>query len=289
MNNAQDDETGGVNPAGLMFSLTLAVVLVLGGAGLYWLYASMVDFSSPRAAMTSTDSDITALNPSAVSFNPPRPEDAPEDIREAVMLGYQILMETQTYAKDYVGNDLECRSCHFDAGRNLKTLSLVGVAAKYPKYRSRADYATDLVTRTQGCFERSMNGKPLPPEGKQMQAIMAYYHWISKGIPLYADVPWLGIKPLQSNHEANATAGEQVFQQVCARCHGQDGLGTAIAPPVWGQRSFNDGAGMNKPKNFSSFAYNYMPKDNPTLTVEQALDVAAYVTAQPRAHFESGK
>jgi len=273
---------------GILLALVLVVALVLAGAGLYALFSSMIDLPANRAIMAGNLGGKT-LQASQVVFAPPRPEDAPADIREGVMLGYHILMDTQTYAKEYVGNKLNCRNCHFNAGRERNTLSLVGVAATYPKYRKRQKYVTDLVTRTQGCFQRSMNGKPLPPEGRHMQAIMAYYHWISKGLPIYADIPWLGLKKLAEDHKPDRASGQKIFSQVCARCHGGDGLGTEIAPPLWGPASFNDGAGMHKLKNFSAFTHHFMPKNNPTLTVEQAWDVAAFATSQPRPHFQAAR
>ena len=277
-----------LNSRGIIFSLVLVVALILAEAGLLAMLGFMAEPSNPRAILAG-GAGGPILQASQVVFDPPRPEDAPEDIREGVMLGYHILMDTQTYAKQYVGNKLNCRNCHFNAGRERNTLSLVGVAVKYPMYRERQKYVTDLVTRTQGCFERSMNGKALPPEGKEMQAIMAYYHWISKGLPMYADVPWLGLKKLKSEHKPDPVAGKQIFAQVCARCHGDDGLGTAIAPPMWGPESFNDGAGMHKMKNFSAFTHHFMPKNSPTLSVDQSLDVSAYATSQPRPHFRAGK
>jgi len=277
-----------LNSRGIIFSLVLVVALILAGAGLLAMLGFMAEPSSPRAILAG-GSGGPSLQASQVVFDPPSPEDAPTDIREGVMLGYHILMDTQTNAKEYVGNKLNCRNCHFNAGRERNTLSLVGVAVKYPMYRERRKYVTDLVTRTQGCFERSMNGKALPPEGKHMQALMAYYHWISKGLPIYADIPWLGLKKLKSGHKPDPAAGKQVFAQVCARCHGEGGLGTAIAPPLWGPESFNDGAGMHKMKNFSAFTHHFMPKNNPTLSVDQALDVSAYATSQTRPHFSAGK
>lgn len=48
-----------------------------------------------------------------VKYDPPRPEDALEEIRDAVMLGYNILNKTQKYASEYVGNEL---NCHFEGG-----------------------------------------------------------------------------------------------------------------------------------------------------------------------------
>lgn len=278
-----------MKPRVVVYAMALVVALVLAGAGLYALFISMLGPPAMPGPVMAKPSGGDSLQASRVVFAPPRPQDAPENIREGVMLGYHIMMDTQNYAGEYVGNQLNCRNCHFNAGLERNTLSLVGVAAKYPMYRERQKYVTDLVTRTQGCFQRSMNGKSLPPEGKHMQALMAYYHWISKGLPIYDHIPWLGLKKLASDHKPDAAVGREVFGQVCSRCHGPDGLGTEIAPPLWGPASFNDGAGMHKPENFSAFSHHFMPKGNPTLSVEQALDVTAYATSQPRPHFQPGR
>jgi thiosulfate dehydrogenase len=186
-----------------------------------------------------------------------------------------------------VGNNLNCTNCHFDSGRELHTISLVGTAAVYPKFRKRQDYAVDLVTRTQDCFERSMNGTSPEPDSKEMTAILTYYQWISKGLPIYTEIPWLGLKHLKSDHKPAAEIGRTVFEKSCAECHGADGQGTKIAPPLWGEGSFNDGAGMNKFDNFAAFTKHFMPKGAPNLTIPEAMDAASFVLANPRPHFQS--
>jgi thiosulfate dehydrogenase len=228
-----------------------------------------------------------------IVYNPPKPEDAPKSIKNAVMLGYHILKDTQKYAGQYVGNQLNCTDCHFNAGLTKGGqnggLSLVGVGATYPKYRKRENYSVDLVTRTNNCFERSMNGTPLPANGKEMTAIVTYYTWISKGLPIYGKIPWLGLKHLKSSHKPDRAAGKKIFANDCARCHGGNGQGTPMAPPLWGSYSFNDGAGMRKLPNFAAFVHMNMPREDPNTSVAQAIDVAAYVTAQPRPHFQKEK
>jgi cytochrome c len=245
-----------------------------------------------------------------LAYNPPKPEEAPENIRQAVMRGHAILTNTKKELPDYVGNELNCHNCHFEAGltKGGKNggISYVGVAAKYPKYRNRQHNSVDLAVRVDNCFMRSLNGKPLPPESEDMIAIITYFHWISKDIPIYADIPWLGLKPLENNHKPDKASGQEIYAQICAECHGHNGQGgmqhqtkTTQAnnhqsknghdengPPLWGDNSFTDGAGMSKLENLASFAYYNMPRHNPVLTREQALDVAAYVTAQPRPKFE---
>ena len=59
-----------------------------------------------------------------------------------------------------------------------------------------------------------------------------------------------------------------------------------MAPPVWGARSYNIGAGMARARTAAAFIRDNMPFDQPgTLTDQQALDVAAYVNAHGRPDF----
>jgi thiosulfate dehydrogenase len=135
-------------------------------------------------------------------------------------------------------------------------------------------------------MQRSENGKVLPEDSKEMTALVTYLQWISKGIPIYADVPWLGVGTIQNYQEGNKDNGAQVFTQKCSPCHGGQGQGTQQAPPLWGDRSFNDGAGMATAANLAGFALNNMPYKNPTLQPQEAEDVAAFIDSQPRPHFQ---
>lgn len=275
----------------ITFALVVIAVFSIIGAGLSLFFSKFIKFSPANSIETSAPK--TKQIEGTASFNPPSPQDAPEDIKDAVMLGYNTMTDTRKYAAGYVGNKLDCDNCHFnggitEGGKN-GGLSLVGVAAIYPKYRKGQNIVEDLVTRTNDCFEKSMNGKPLPADSKEMTAIITYFQWISKGLSIYADIPWLGIKNIKSTQITDPVAGKKVFTQQCAICHGNIGEGTLRAPPLWGSDSFNDGAGMHKPENMAVFAYNNMPRTNPDLTVEQSADVAAFVSAQPRPHFAESK
>lgn len=130
-----------------------------------------------------------------------------------------------------------------------------------------------------------MNGRALPSDSKEMNAIVTYYQWISKGLPIYAHIPWLGLKPFESTHQPNPAKGKEVYNNKCMACHGGNGEGTPIAPPLWGKDSFNDGAGMAELPKLATFAHDSMPQGNPNLTNEEALDVSAFITRQPRPHF----
>jgi thiosulfate dehydrogenase len=224
-----------------------------------------------------------------LAYNPPRLEDAPEEIRASVQRGYAILMDPQKELPDHVGNEMKCRNCHFNAGLTQGGkgggLTLVGTAATYPKYRARQEYSVDLTVRVNDCFERSENGKALPAGSRDMTDILTYFKWISKGIPIYGDVPWLGLQRIQSDHKPDAAAGQQVYATKCVACHGQNGEGTPAAPPLWGDKAYNDGAGMARPETLASFALLNMPLGNPDLTPEQALDVGQHIDTQPRPKF----
>lgn len=268
-------------------ALILAILLLVFGVWVLAFFRStLVTKRIPEERIATKQKLVVPTD--HVSFHPPRPEDAPKSIRAEVMIGYKIMTETKKYAGEYVNNDLSCTNCHFDGGRSLNTISLVGVGAIYPKYRSRQDYTVDLAMRTQDCFQRSMNGSAPPLDSQVMQSLLVYMQWISKDIPIYAKLPWALPGKLDNSHKPDAANGARVFQEVCSSCHGTQGQGTSIAPPLWGDGSYNDGAGMHRITTFSVFAWRFMPKNAPSLTQEQALDVAAFVNEQPRPHMASG-
>jgi thiosulfate dehydrogenase len=273
-------------------TVILVLVSVAAAALLSVILSQFIDLGATRTIPTSLPRAprgvVEAAGPGPL-YNPPTPEQAPAGIREAVLLGAGILADTQKYAGTYVGNTLKCSNCHFNDGISQGGknggLSLVGVAATYPKYRGRQHAAVDLITRTNDCFERSMNGKPLPPDGPEMTAILTYYQWIAKGLPIYGEFPWLGLKPIPGAGAGDRSKGATVFASMCAPCHGTNGQGTPTAPALWGKGSYNGGAGMAKAETLAGFALLNMPRGNPTLSAEQAVDVAAYVDSQPRSRF----
>ncbi len=290
-------------PSKAAFGLALIMVLLAAGALFAVIFLPNTGNRSnaviaPTQTPAPTPEKVGALPAAFASsgqaggqlqYNPPGPEDAPEEIRASVQRGYAILMDPQKEVPDYVGNEMKCRNCHFNAGLTQGGkgggLTLVGTAATYPKYRARQEYSVDLTVRVNDCFERSENGKALPAGSRDMTDILTYFKWISKDIPIYGDVPWLGLHRIQSDHKGDAAAGQQVYATKCAACHGQNGEGTPAAPPVWGDGAYNDGAGMARPETLASFALLNMPLGNPDLTEEQALDVGQYIDTQPRPKF----
>jgi len=225
----------------------------------------------------------------ALRFDLVDPELAPASIKPLVMQGYHILMETQKYLPEYAGDRITCNNCHFACGNTLGGanggISLVGVTKVYPRSLP-GNKTLSLAERINYCFEKSLNGKPLPIDSQPMHAMLAYLEWISSKIPTSA-TPWLGLQALKSKHEPDPLTGQAVYVVRCASCHSADGQGEPRSenlsyPPLWGDSSFNSRAGMNSLQTMASFVYYNMPYTEAELTEEEALDVAAFITAQPR-------
>ncbi len=247
----------------------LAVLTLAGCSGAF-------EIKSPDAFGSSDRSDLV--------FAPPPPDTIPGDQRgEQIRLGYQVVVNTREYAKAYVGNALNCTNCHLDAGLNPNAASFVGLAAVYPEYRARRGRVVTLAERINECFERSLNGKALPADSSRLQAVVAYIEWLSQGVPKGAKIPWRGVPRLAGSRKSDPERGRQVFAARCAFCHGSDGQGTMAAPPLWGPRSYNIGAGMARISVAASFIKANMPRGwGWTLSDNEAYDVAAFINSQPR-------
>ena len=197
-------------------------------------------------------------------------------------------------AKRFTGNNLNCQSCHLQAGTQPYAMPLTGIWGQFPQYRGREGAVDTLEVRINGCMERSMNGRALPPEGREMLAMLAYMRWLSAGIP--AGAPLIGAGTMRIKEPARAAdpaRGAKIYADVCAACHGADGLGQRAAtgpgyqiPPLWGPDSFNDGAGMSRILTAAAYAMHNMPFgttfDTPVLSDDDAYDVAGYIISQDR-------
>jgi thiosulfate dehydrogenase len=210
----------------------------------------------------------------------------PGQAGEQVRSGRRIVVETARWARTYVGNGLSCGSCHLDAGCRPGAIPFAGVTAVYPMYRSRRAQIDTLEDRINDCFERSLAGRPLPVRSPQMRDIVAYMTWLSTGVPAGRRVQGHGVTLLVPTHAANLGQGERRFQAVCAACHGSDGHGTAMAPPLWGRDSFTIGAGMARSRTLAGFIRANMPLgQSGTLSTDDAVDIGAYVLSHDRPDF----
>ncbi|MBS0508805.1 MAG: c-type cytochrome [Proteobacteria bacterium] len=205
--------------------------------------------------------------------------------------------EVETPAKRYSGNNLACASCHQQAATKPFAIPWTGVGATFPQYRGRENNVSTVEDRVNGCMERSMNGKALPLDSQEMKAFVVYIAFMSRGIPVGAQVDGAGlVSSKMPDRRADPGAGAKVYQARCAMCHGETGQGLRsgkpgdaqgyIFPPLWGPDSFNNGAGMNRLIMATRFVKHNMPQgvnfDAPQLSDDEAYDVAAYMLSQPR-------
>src|SRR6516162_2889209 len=230
-----------------------------------------------------------------VSLHTPDESTIPEGpVGAAVRYGKKVLTDTQTYARAYIGNGLNCSSCHLDAGTRPYASPWVGLWGVFPEYRSRNAKVNALQDRINDCFQRSMNGRPLPVDSAEMGGMLAYMWWLSKDVPVGKDVEGRGFKRINLPDPAqiDVDRGKMLYEQSCAACHGIDGQGQTGAsgeylfPALWGPRSFNIGAGMARLSNAAAFIKTNMPLGaSNSLPDRDAIDIAAYFTRQPRPDF----
>ena len=288
---------------------TAAALLIIGHP-----HAQTREAASPALGQAGAAEPMAANSPTLAKAPPPlagdwsvpNPDRLPnDDWGKTVRYGRDLI--TRTYAligpeaadggHRYAGNNLSCESCHLEAGTKQFGLPFQGVFADFPNYRARSGTVGTIEDRINGCMARSMNGRALPLDSPEMTAIVAYLKFLSTGRPVGA--PTLGRGPgrmPELTRAADPVRGKVVYAQTCAACHGGNGEGQRAGrvgdargysvPPLWGDDSFNDGAGMNRLISAADFIHGNMPSGTswrqPVLSVQDSWDVAAYVLSQPR-------
>lgn len=229
--------------------------------------------------------------PGQGAFTPPDESDLPAaEFGGMVRLGERIFLDTRHSAAAFVGNALNCGSCHLDAGRKADSAPLWAAYVAYPEYRAKNHRVNTFEERLQGCFEFSMNGKVPPLGDPVLVALESYAYWLASGAPISRTLPGRGYPKLpKPAMAADYGRGKLVYEQHCALCHGADGAGrqardgSMAFPALWGDGSFNWGAGMAGIANAAAFIEANMPLSQPTtLTPQEAWDVAHYMDSHER-------
>jgi thiosulfate dehydrogenase len=227
----------------------------------------------------------TPAAPAAAAASAPIPSGPDGDL---IRYGRALIVDTQKYAGHYITAGMSCAACHIDAGTKPHGGSLLGVYANFPQWNKRAKRFITLEDRLDECFLYSMNGRPPAPNSREIVAMTAYIAWLSRGSEVGKGFPDQGFVTVHAAKAPDKAAGATVYAAQCAACHGANGAGNAAAdfPPLWGAKSFNDGAGMNT--KMAAFVKANMPLGRGgSLSDQEAADVSAYVLSHARPHFDA--
>lgn len=243
--------------------------------------------SEPGAFQSNIEKTPKMYN---IKFTPPSDAKIPSGpFGETIKFGRDVFVDTQTYAKGYVGNGLNCVNCHLDAGKLANAAPMWAAYVLYPQYRKKNKKVNTLLDRIRDCFYFSMNGTMPPFDSKELVGLVSYMFWMSQGAPTGVKLAGQGYPKLpKPSPGPDKARGAKLFQDNCAICHGAQGQGTQVGdryafPPLWGPKSYNGGAGMANPKNAAAFIKANMPLgQGGTLSARDAWDIAAFVDSHDR-------
>lgn len=279
--------------------LGMAGALLLGGAAVF-VAGHRGTGQSTEALPTRAAPPPPAASPTPAStlshstrpvFTPPRESEIPKnEFGNMVRLGEKIFDDPRQNAPAFVGNALRCSSCHLDAGRKVGSAPLWAAYVAYPEYRAKNQKVNTFEERLQGCFRYSMNGNAPPLGDPVLVALESYAYWLATGAPIDSKLPGRGYPKLPKPAlTADYARGQVVYRQQCALCHGPAGAGrqandgSAAFPALWGDESFNWGAGMSSIANAAAFIQANMPLSMAkTLSLQDTWDVATYMDSQER-------
>src|SRR5215208_2687092 len=127
-------------------------------------------------------------------------------------------------AKRYAGNNLACSNCHLQAGTRKFGLPLFGLFGAFPQYSARAAAEITIEDRLNSCMTRSMNGRVLPNDAPEMQAMVAYIKFLSTDVAAGQTLPGMGSGTMpELERAADPLRGRAIYARACLTCHNSDG------------------------------------------------------------------
>ncbi len=224
---------------------------------------------------------------------------APKAMQAQLEYGKDLIVNTAKYlgpkgSVAHLTNGMNCQNCHLNAGTQPYGNNYGSVASTYPKYRGRSGAIEDIYKRVADCFERSLNGTAPKVGSKEMEAIVAYINYVGSNVKKGDKAKGSGIYELALlDRAADPVKGKELYTAKCVSCHQADGSGMMNAdkiayqyPPLWGDHSYNHGAGLYRLSRFAGYIKANMPLgasyNAPMLSDEEAWDLAAYVNSMPR-------
>lgn len=263
--------------AALLFAATL---MACGGSR----DRSRPDSAGSGAKDPAMGSPVATAVTGPVDYTPRHDSLIPRDeLGASIRRGIALITHTTDSLPAFAPGNIQCSSCHIDAGRRRDAAALIGVYARFPKYMDRTGAVIPIEDRVNYCFTRSLAGTKIPNDSREMQDIVAYLSFISTGLPVGEHVKGEGMPSLPPLI-GDSTRGAVLFATTCAACHGADGQGNPPAfPALWGPKSYSIGASMAREERAATFIRHFMPQNNPgTLTDQQAYDASAFINSHPR-------
>lgn len=226
---------------------------------------------------------------------------AHDDAGVLIRYGRELIEHTSVYLGPkgkviQTSNGMNCQNCHLQSGTKPFGNNYGAVASTYPKFRERSGTVEGFEKRINDCIERSLNGTPISDTCREMKAMVAYLKWVGKDVRAGTSPKGSGIIKLSYlERAADPNKGAEHYKVHCASCHGANGQGIKhpdrlewLYPPLWGDESYNTGAGLFRISKLAGFIRANMPygvsyKD-PTLSSEQSWDIAAFINSMPRPH-----
>ncbi|MDJ1504215.1 c-type cytochrome [Xanthocytophaga agilis] len=240
------------------------------------------------------------------SWRPPDERTIPKNKKgELIRYGKELIVHTSVYlgpkgSVRKISNGMNCQNCHLEAGTKPFGNNYSAVASTYPKFRQRSGSVETISKRINDCFERSLNGQSLDTTSHEMRAMVAYMQWLGTRVKKGVKPKEAGLPELVSMHRAaEPEKGKRLYKQHCLVCHGVEGQGVLTEsgkeyqfPPLWGNHSYNNGAGLYRLSRLAGYVKANMPFgasfDKPLLSDEEAWDLAAYINTMPRTDIRDG-
>jgi cytochrome c len=217
-----------------------------------------------------------------------------------VVKGCNEITDTGRYVSSLLQpwrSDMKCSACHRNGGNMDYAGNLGHSAVLLPIMMTRRNKPTRFYRRVLMCYARSINWFDLGTDSPVLPYIRIYANWLAQKDQLEIGkiYPGRGIPRLYdtSGRGSSIMAGEKVYKSICIGCHGKNGWGGVVSifkglepPPITGLYAYNNAAGLAQRERLAGFIYYNMPPGASeklhVLTKQQALDVAAYLTAQGR-------
>jgi thiosulfate dehydrogenase len=233
-------------------------------------------------------------------------------LSKEIQLGYRLFTNTPAEAERFVPSEVSCNNCHLNAGQRERAMPLVAISGVFPEYNRRAGRLISLNDRIVDCFLRSENATgtlqpdaqgraaaaadSLPtPTSREVLAIAAYLNWISRGNEIAKSPTWRGQNTIPQASlipvdKLDPAKGQAIYEERCVSCHGAEGQGVLVGDkrpgPLWGPKSWNDGAGAARVYTLAGIIRYTMPYLDPgNMTDEDALQLAAFINSKPRPAF----